>query len=33
MPDVSRTRNDGRSHDALRPFSISWNPMGFALSR
>ena len=32
MPDVSRIRSDGRGHDALRPFSISWNPMGFALS-
>ena len=32
MSDVSRTRSDGRGPDALRPFSISWNPMGFALS-
>ncbi len=25
-------RNDGRQSDDLRPFSISWDPMGFALS-
>ena len=30
MTDTSR--NDGRQPGELRPFSISWDPMGFALS-
>ena len=30
MTDTSR--NDGRQPGDLRPFSISWDPMGFALS-
>ena len=32
MVDPSETRADGRSPDALRPFEVSWDPMGFALS-
>lgn len=32
MADASRSRRDGRKHDALRPFEVSWDPMGFALS-
>ena len=32
MSTISAYRRDGRSPDALRPFSVSWNPMGFALS-
>ena len=30
--DPSETRADGRLPDALRPFEVSWDPMGFALS-
>jgi ribonuclease PH len=32
MVDPSETRADGRRPDALRPFEVSWDPMGFALS-
>ena len=28
----SAARNDGRSASQLRPFAISWDPMGFAIS-
>ena len=32
MVDPSETRADGRRPNALRPFEVSWDPMGFALS-
>ena len=32
MVDPSETRADGRRPDTLRPFEVSWDPMGFALS-
>ena len=32
MINSSRTRSDGRRVDSLRPFHVSWDPMGFALS-
>ena len=32
MADISQSRSDGRRLDALRAFSVSWDPMGFALS-
>ena len=32
MVDPSETRADGRRPDSLRPFEVSWDPMGFALS-
>ena len=32
MTEPNTGRRDGRSDDALRPFAVEWNPMGFALS-
>lgn len=32
MSDPSQSRADGRCRNALRPFSVNWDPMGFALS-
>lgn len=32
MSDHPASRRDGRNINDLRPFSVSWNPMGFALS-
>ena len=32
MVESSATRADGRRPDVLRPFEVSWDPMGFALS-
>ena len=32
MIESLSTRADGRRPDALRPFEVSWDPMGFALS-
>ena len=32
MTDASAARRDGRTDNALRPFAVDWNPMGFALS-
>ncbi len=31
-PDANTARHDGRKAAALRPFSIEWDPMGFAIS-
>ncbi len=32
MANSPQQRADGRQANALRPFEVSWNPMGFALS-
>ena len=32
MSQVPEQRTDGRRPQQLRPFSVTWNPMGFALS-
>ena len=32
MSDPSQSRANGRCRNALRPFSVTWDPMGFALS-
>ena len=31
-PEANAARHDGRHATALRPFSIEWDPMGFAIS-
>ncbi len=32
FPEATKDRNDGRDASTLRPFSIEWDPMGFAIS-
>jgi len=32
MSQTAGSRTDGRRPEQLRPFSVTWNPMGFALS-
>ena len=32
FPEATKARHDGRDASTLRPFSIEWDPMGFAIS-